>query len=415
MEIRKLERHDFLDFATITIQAYPANRENTEEYKQKLADSYFKNQEESGNTEYYGLFRNEKLLGGMRLNTFEMNVFGKMVRAGGIGSVAVDLVHKKEKAAKELVHFFLGHFREKGVSFALLYPFRPDFYKKMGFGYGPKMNQYKIAPDSFPNGRKEGLAWLTQVEAGKIKDCHNRYAEKTHGMILKNNWDAEAIFKNNDNRVVGVVDGQDIRGYMIFGFEPASSGNFLRNNIVIKEMIYETPEALECLSAFLHTQADQIERVILNTQDDGLEFLLGDPRNGSGNLIPSVYHESNRAGVGIMYRILDFDAAVRDLSGRDFNGVTSCFSLKVHNSFDSSEPGIYTLRLDNGYISKADFAEAEFDIEIDISDLSSLLVGAADGARLYQYGKLKISDPAFLKVITKAFRPMEKPICIKPF
>ncbi|WP_043933561.1 GNAT family N-acetyltransferase [Bacillus sp. EB01] len=415
MEIKKLNREELLEFADITVQAYPANRENTDEYKQKLADTYFKNQEESGNTEYYGLFRDSKLLGGMRLNTFEMNFFGIIVRTGGIGSVAVDLLHKKEKVAKALVEFYLRHFREQGVSYAMLYPFRPDFYKKMGFGYGPKMNQYRITPNSFPLVSKEGLSLLTAGDQEKIKECHNRYAARTHGMIMKTDWDSAAIFKNPDNRVVGAIEGDQLKGYLIFGFEPAASSNFLRNNLVIREMVYETPDALACLATFLHTQSDQIERVIINTQDDALEFMLGDVRNGSGNLIPSVYHESNTAGVGIMYKVLDFDSLISDLEGRNFNGVSTCFSLTVTDSFELNEPRKLGLRFTNGIISTAELQEAEFDIELDIADLSSLFIGAVDARRLYGYGRLRISDSSFFEMVVRAFQSPEKPICMRAF
>ncbi|WP_059173775.1 enhanced intracellular survival protein Eis [Bacillus sp. FJAT-27445] len=414
--IRKLEGDDFLDFAGIAIQAFPANKENTPEFKEKLASNLRRVHEESGTIEFYGLFRSGKLIGGMRLHSFEMNLFGKMVPAGGVGLVAVDLLHKKEKVAKELIEYFIRHFKEKGASIAMLYPFRPDFYKKMGFGYGTKMNQYRIKPESFPpGGSKEELAMLGVADKEKIRECYNRYAKKTHGMILKTGFDTDAIFKNPENRIVGAFNGEELQGYMIYGFDQSNKQNFLRNNLVIREFINETPDALASLVKFLHTQSDQIERVILNTQDDGLEYLLGDARNGSDHLIPSVFHETNTSGVGLMYRIIDLDKMIEDIGGRRFNNVTAAFSILVHDSFFSDCPARVQLKLEDGKLSEGVGEHPDFEIELDVSDYSSLMMGSVDAGKLYRYGKLKISNSNYLRVVEKAFKAETKPVCTTPF
>ncbi|RDU38331.1 GNAT family N-acetyltransferase [Neobacillus piezotolerans] len=414
--IRKLAGDEFLDFAYIAIQAFPANKENTPEYKQKLAANLRRIHEESGTIEFYGLFRDRKLLGGMRLHTFEMNLFGKIVPAGGVGLVAVDLLHKKEKVAKELIGHFIRYSREKGASMALLYPFRPDFYKKMGFGYGTKMNQYRIRPDSFPsNGSKEGLAVLGEADKEKIRECYNRYAKKTHGMILKNGFDMDALFKNPDNRVLGAFNGEELNGYIVYGFEQVDKQNFLRNNLVIREFIYETPDALTSIAKFLNSQSDQIERIVLNTQDDGLEYMLGDARNGSEYLIPSVFHETNRAGVGLMYKVIDFNKVIVDLEGRTFNNVTANFTMVVHDSFESGAPAKISFRIEDGKLLKGKAEDCEVEIEMDIADFSSLMAGSVDFGKLHRYGRLKLSRPEFAPLMEQAFRVNEKPFCTTPF
>ncbi|WP_053365961.1 GNAT family N-acetyltransferase [Bacillus sp. FJAT-27245] len=414
--IRKLAEDEFLEFANIAIQAFPANKENTPEFKEKLASNLRRVHEESGTIDFYGLFRNGKLVGGMRLHSFEMNLYGKIVLVGGVGLVAVDLLHKKEKVAKDLISYFISHFRNEGASIAMLYPFRPDFYKKMGFGYGTKMNQYRIKPDSFPpGGSKEGLAMLREADKEKIRECYNRSATKTHGMILKTAYDTDALFKNPENRILGVFNGGELNGYIVYGFEQADKQNFLRNNLVVREFIYETPEALASLAKFLNSQSDQIERIILNTQDDSLEFLLGDARDGSDYLIPSVFHETNRAGIGLMYKIIDIEKIIGDLDSRVFGNVTTSFTIIVHDSFDSVEPTKIDVRLDGGKLSKGNAEDTQFEMELDIAEFSSLMVGAVGFRKLHRFGRLKLSKPEFAPLMEKAFRGDEKPICTTPF
>ena len=151
-EIRKLNSEELKEFVDIVTNAYPGIMQPTEEMKEATLKRFSERQDQDDSLDFFGLFRNDRLLGGMRLHYYQMNLFGKYISVGGVGLVAVDLLHKKEKAAKELLEYFLSFFLDKGTNMVLLYPFRPDFYKKMGFGYGPKMHQYRFTPDSFPLG-----------------------------------------------------------------------------------------------------------------------------------------------------------------------------------------------------------------------------------------------------------------------
>jgi len=98
-----------------------------------------------------------------------MNLLSTKIPAGGIGFVGVHLLHKKEKVAKEILTYFIDHYKNLGASMALLYPFRPDFYKKMGFGFGTSMNQYKVKPSNLPKGNsKANISFAKEDEANYI-------------------------------------------------------------------------------------------------------------------------------------------------------------------------------------------------------------------------------------------------------
>ncbi|WP_235616401.1 hypothetical protein [Lysinibacillus parviboronicapiens] len=91
------------------------------------------------------------------------------------------------------------------------------------------------------------------------------------------------------------------------------------NNLIIKKLIYETPEALLELSTFLNSQADQVNRIEWNTQDNNIHSFLGDTRNGTGHLIPNVYHASSVAGIGLMYRIINVIGFFEELKTHNCN------------------------------------------------------------------------------------------------
>lgn len=416
--IRKLEKEEIPSFAEIVINAYPGTTRNTAEFKERYIDSLVSIQEKADTVNFYGLFRNEILLGGMRIHHFTMNVYGKLVEAGGVGLVAVDLLHKKEKVAKDLIDYFVSYFKDKNTSIVMLYPFRPDFYKKMGFGYGTKMNQYQIEPASFPKAiTKEGLTYLDSTYKELIKSCANRYARSTHGMILKTDHDLEILFKNPDHKLVGYMENGELCGYLVFTFKNENNENFLMNNLIVKEFTYETPNALTQLSHFLNTQADQVNRIILNTQDDDIEYLISESRNGSHHLIPSVYHETKTSGIGLMYKIIDVPKFLLHLPTDHFSNQACQIGLIINDSFHSDEPQKWLLSFEKGKITVDEYAlnTTDSEVKLDIADFSSLAMGAVSADKLYQYGRLSINKPEDLAVIKRLFSHSQKPICTTAF
>jgi predicted acetyltransferase len=403
-------------FIDIVVNAYPGIMQNTTDFKERFYYNLVDLQENDDSINLFGLFRDNKLVGGMRIHHYKMNLFSNTIEVGGVGLVAVDLLHKKEKVAKELIDYFIHYFKELGTSLVMLYPFRPDFYKKMGFGYGLKMNQYKLKPSSFPNvAAKRGILFLDESHKELVRDCYNRYASRTHGMIYKTNNQLNSMFKNPNQKFVGFLNDGRLEGYLQFSFEKVTEANFLNNNLLIKEYIYENPLAFAKLNSFLHSQADQIQSIILNSQDNSLQYLFQDPRNGSNRMIPSVYHETNTSGVGIMYRIIDIHTFVNQLNHFNFNNVSCSFSLKVNDTFLSDESTTINLSLKEGQLDITDENKTDFLIELDISNLSSLLMGAIDVNRLYHYGLLKIDNINYLETLEKLFLKSKGPICMTAF
>ncbi|SFK87622.1 GNAT family N-acetyltransferase [Brevibacillus centrosporus] len=133
-EIRPISHEDIHDVVRITALAYPGSNLLAPDNRQRFAERVQDTLENDQNASFHGLFREERMLGVMKWYDFFMNVRGIQMLTGGIGTVAVDLLHKKEKVAKAMLQGFLATYRERGVCLVSLYPFRVDFYKKMGFG-----------------------------------------------------------------------------------------------------------------------------------------------------------------------------------------------------------------------------------------------------------------------------------------
>jgi predicted acetyltransferase len=415
-EIRELTQAELPAFIAVAANAYPDFPMRTEEERRRVIER-FTAQIAVGDTSVHGLVRDGALLGGMKLYDFTMNIHGTQLLTGGVGFVAVDLLHKKEHVAKELIEYFLRYYRDRGAVLTELYPFRPDFYRQMGFGYGTQMSEYPVTPASLPKGpSKAHIAYLTTEDKDALAACYNRLQVRTHGMIAVSPGDYTRWLENPEVRVVGYKRDGHISGYLVFTFKQTREDTFMVNNISVTELIYETREALSELLTFLNTQSDQIRRIILRTQDASFYHLLSDPRDGSDIMIPSVYHQSNAQGVGLMYRVLDIAGFFRALGAHDFGGQTLRLKLAVADSFLSENDDGVTVQFERGRARVAeDGGASDAELRLGVAEFSSLVMGAVSFRRLYDYGLADISDSTHVETVHRLFLTAEPPICTTLF
>lgn len=409
--IVKLKNNEFEKLAEVLSNAYPGVSISLEQYKEIL-----QKQNEYSSINFYGAYDNNTLVGGMRLHDFKMNLLQQSITAGGVGSIAVDLLRKKEKVAYEMIKFFLYYFREKGASLALLYPFNPEFYKKMGFGFGTSINQFRVRPKDLPKGTsKKNIKSLTVDDAEAMCRFYNRMVDKTNGLIEKCTKEFESLFNNKSRKIYGYkVDGK-ILGYMIFDFRKGDVNSFLVNDIFISEMLFENSEVFIELMTFLNSQSDQIRYIIVNTQDENFRFALRDPRNNSDTLLFSAYHECSTQGTGIMYRVINIPKLFHDLREHNFNNQSCKLKLTINDTFMEENNNSFIIHFNNGNAMCLNEGEYDVELSIDIADFSSLITCAVDLKSLYRYGLVKLSSEDYLNKLNTIFASDEKPICLTAF
>lgn len=414
--IKRIPPDDFSDLVTIADQAYPALASDSPEAKNKLAERLKEVQMNNSFIHYYGYYDQNKLKGIMRFHDFSMTYHREKIKAAGIGMVGVDLLYKKEKIAKQMLEYFMDFYHQKGVHMVSLYPFRPDFYKKMGFGFGTNQYRYRVKPSSFPyRGDKSHLTYLTMEDLPRTVACYNQYADRTHGCFEKREYELEKYFTDHKTKVIGFEKDGKLEGYLVFSFKQADDQNFLVNDMEIKEWVYLNREAFHECCTFLHTQKDQINRIVLDTQDEYVHFLLSDPRNDSGRLIPSVFHETSTAGTGVMYRVIDAERIFNDLQNHNFNGADCTVTFQITDTFFPKNDQEVTVYFHNGYPTVMAGAKGDVEVKLDIADFSSLLMGAVPFEKLYWYGLAEISDQSYAETLQHIFFTHQKPICLTSF
>ena len=147
----KLITPDYIeDYLTIYLNAYPAYKNTGVEGRDKYRPRILHSMENDKKIHFYGLFEDGRLIAQMKVLDFSMNAFGRMVKATGLMALGVHPMHKKKGAARDMVRFFEEYTRETGAVVAMLLPFRMDFYRNMGYGYGSKMDEYRLPALNLP-------------------------------------------------------------------------------------------------------------------------------------------------------------------------------------------------------------------------------------------------------------------------
>ncbi len=414
--IHRIYPRDIESFLDVAINAYPGIGIRSEDDRKRFHKNVLR-REQDPRVSTWGLYRQGRLLGGLRLFDFVMNLFGTMVPVGGGGFLSVDLEHKKEHIARDLMTYFINRYRDNGAPMAILYPFRPDFYRKMGFGYGVKFHQFRMRPHHLPDSPlRSQVRLLAKDDIPAIKRCHERVAAVTFGMIEERHdvsWEMMLDYPPN-SKYACFVDGREVRGYLTFTFESAAPGDFLRNNIKVNRIVCTDRRALAGLLAFLRSQADQIDHIIFALPEENFHFLPLDPRSRE-HMIAPVYHETNISGVGLMYKVIDLPAMFAALGRHSFDDQSCTVKLKIADSFTLANQGNYIIRFENGRPRLLPRGKADVTIAMNIAEFSSMLMGAISFRELYRYSLAEILDEAWVDRVNRLFAVESKPVCWTDF
>ena len=414
LTIKKVPSREMERFCRLAADAYTAMNCHVdaefERMKKKITAD-----EKLANVSTWGAYRDGEMVGGVRLIDFWGTLFETRILYGGGGFLAVDLLHKKEKIARELMLHFLRHYRELDSPMAILYPFRPDFYRKMGFGYGAKINEYRFKPSDLPSSAgKEHLRMLTPRDVDNLVQCHNRVAAVTHGMLDRSGHELTRL-KNPANRLVGYFDDNQLRGFMVTGYRQLGTENFVNNDLIVNEMLYESREVLAEFLCYLNSQSDQNRRIRIISSDDFLHYLPVDPRDDTDNFVGPIAQQSNRQGVALMYRVIDVVALFDQLSKHAFGEVDLLLELDLRDAFLPENEGEYLIQFRKGRPSSRKNGRSKVRIGMKVEDFSSLLMGTIDFYSLYNYGLAEISDRRQIATINRMFAVPRPPICYTQF
>lgn len=307
MEIRPIEKSQLSELTRLSYRGYPTIRDFSKEaiknYEADMALIF----EKGIPIHPYGYFDHDKLVGIMLFFDFKMNIYGNITPVAGLGFLAIDPFYKRQGIGTKMAAFFESEALRLGYDTAVLLPFRPDFYSKLGYAPLTKMNSYEVQTQYFPT--YSGPLEIRPVkEIEDILELRALYAEGTHGMMYLTPFEARDFYRDFERAELiypGVYDNNNLLAYTSYYFESILEENYTKNYIITSDIISTTPESLRALLSHFNSQQDQADYVKFYTQYQGMEHLFSNPLNNSMHYIANGYLETNTQALGLMAKILD--------------------------------------------------------------------------------------------------------------
>src|SRR5581483_6626649 len=354
-------------------------------------------------------------VGAMATYEFTMRLRERDARAAGLGSVAVSLAHKRRGIARAMVRRFLDDAHEQGASIALLHPFRLDFYRTLGFGYGTPTQRYRLAPATIDVRGARGTARILGArDLEAMLACDERVRATTNGLLARSPARLARLLAEPGLRYVGVDDDGTLRAFMQTSVRLGPEGSTNANELIVREVYAETPAHEAALLAYLRAQRDQFARIVLETQHEAAWLVSGDPRDGSDALVaPPATHRVAELGLGVMYRLVDVERAFAHLGASD-----APFALRVDvaDAFFPHTSGGWTFRFGpHGAPWHDANALPDAALRIGVADLSSLVAGSLRLREIVRRGLASLEPLAMFDRAARALDAAERPICTTRF
>jgi len=406
LEIRKIHDVDYEKTYKILSNSYP----DMSLPKDKAFAWFDKIRSNFGSREFWGGFIGTQQVSVFVTNNFTLNYRGKFISAGGIGMVAVDLLHKKEKICKEMIEFYENYYLERGTSLLVLYPFRPDFYHKMGFGFGSTLHSYSIEPQQFSRFPKtDKLEYANEANLSEITNFYNQQVMNLHGAMLREEREFEGWLSNPKMRCLIHRENNDISGYLFFYFSerlPHDKGSF---DLIIKEMQFKSVDVWRQLSTFLNTQSDQVKRIQYTTYDQDFYHYVGNPTNETKLYHHPIHQNISVEKTGLMYKIAEPKMFFEQLASDTFSKAEVIIRFELENELSpKNEKFILTYDFHNKIFVTSEL-KTDLTIKMNLARFSSIMMGALSFKTAVRHGLVEISKEKYIDCVDNLFRTMNKP------
>jgi predicted acetyltransferase len=311
IRIRVAEDRDLESLLTVHAAAFPdprgreARRKNfCENPRGSLSDLYVA--ERGGRVVGHGfLFPMRSWFGGPALSV------------GGVASVGVAPDARRSRVGRALLVGLLAQMRARGMAVSMLYPFRHDFYRKLGWGLVGELRRHRFRPDALPLfEERERVLEGRPDHLDAVRECYETFAKTRTGLLARSDAVWASLVRSETVRIAQVPRaGGDLEGYCLYRFvaDPMLS----HQEIEVHELVANTPSARLALWGFLSAQRDQVRRIQMSVPpDEPLHLFLREPRGPEEDPIRGLTFVAGQVAVGLMLRIVD---PARAIAGRGWS------------------------------------------------------------------------------------------------
>lgn len=324
MDIRFARTEDVEEIALLWSEAFPGRRTLADRVRMLETGGRY------GGLETVLVARDPdgRLAGACKAYRMTQYLAGAALPMMGLAAVAVAPYARRRGLGARLCTVALEEARARGDVLSTLYPFRPSYYERLGWGLVGRLLRHRVRTDALPRYEEAGDVRPARfpADAEAIAACYARVAARSNGPIARDRriWayritgqelgvrpvEEDRAFEGGagKNRVV-VFDRGGIRGYAIVRQAPARSPE--QGSLHVRELIAEGEGAYRGLIGHFAAQRDQWPLTLHYARPDELfADRLEDPRPPRYTASRSLYFPTGRVVQGPMLRILDAGAAL---------------------------------------------------------------------------------------------------------
>lgn len=325
-----------------------------------------------------GLYANEELVSTVAHYWHTLRVRGEYHDVAGVAEVSTPPKHRRNGYVRQLLSESLREYRDRGVDFAVLWPFSYSFYGTLGWGRCSDRISIACAPDA--------LGFVDRIDtpsgSGFVEPDADRWAEldrvyeqcNDHGLAMDRTeeWWRKRIFGwRTDPYVAGWERDGELRGYMVYTIEDEE-----KQTMAVDELGSLDTEAYTELLRFCRYHDSQVERITIDTNNAMVSDLVDDP-----------YAVDIEVHPGAMFRIVDVERALSSLSYPADGSVV----LEVIDSLAEWNDRRFRLTVEDGAPTCAVTGDNP-DATVDVATLSQIVVGYRGVERAAKTGGLRASE-----------------------
>ena len=347
----------------------------------------------------------------------------------GLAAVAVTPTMRRRGIGARLCTEAIAAAADRGDALSVLYPFRPDYYERLGWGLVGALHEYRFHTRALETGADDGHVRAAALErdAEAVAACYGRIAAASNGPIRRDRrvWayhltgqelgvrpvDVGAVWAGETESPVRTVvyDDGDIRGYGLLRY--VTRGDPEGNTLQVRELLAESDEAYRGLLGHIAAQHDRWPRChYFARPHERLGDLLTDPRPPGFRGARSLYFPTARIVRGPMLRLVDVRHALRKRRFFDAGGGTATtLAVEVSDPQRPANNGPWTVRVEADGGTEVEPGEApspDAALRTDAPTLARIFAGEVSATTAAVQGRAQVEGDTTL--LDRAFSTRQR-------
>lgn len=347
----------------------------------------------------FGYFIDKELASTYVVYPCQIFIRGKLMKVGGIASVATKPQYRRQKQITALTEFTLKEMRAKKQIISILYPFKYSYYRMFGWENCVEFN-WIISPPAnilIPNDFKRlDIKEISHNDAHKIiRPIREKFGKKFTIMLFDDPELFKLQFLDKQNKVLVLKEEGRNVGYFITKLEKREGEWNIRFNL--RDVLVDSINARFTVFEYIKKHTDQ--------NKDFSYPLMGDENVTDYFDLWEGKFTCKKTG-GAMFRVVDVEKALEILEFDTKLEVT--FVKKLEDKYALWNSESMKIEISNGKATTTRNLKQEVNFDADIKAFTQLFTGYRSIHELIEIGKIHIKkldlellDQAFPKQLTR--------------